>query len=177
VCYAAAFKYGNSAEARGIGYQEEISPTLQAGEGGNQKPVVCYPTDSHQQDSRFKVCEDGVCPTVPGQMGTGGNNGPMVLHMASGQSNAEIGVNVSCTLTNDKDRMPVCYESSKPHRKYIIRRLTPLECCRLQGMPDGWTDGVSGSDSAKYKMWGNGMALPCVEFVIRRIKEAHDNGH
>lgn len=54
-------------------------------------------------------------------------------------------------------------------RKYILRRLTPLECCRLQGFPDWWTDGVKGSDSAKYKMWGNGIALPCAADVLGRI--------
>lgn len=50
--------------------------------------------------------------------------------------------------------------------RYVVRRLTPLECCRLQGFPDWWEDGVSGSDSARYKMWGNGMALPCVLYVM-----------
>ena len=57
----------------------------------------------------------------------------------------------------------------KPPRKYIVRRLTPLECCRLQGFPDWWTDGVEGPDSAIYKMWGNGIALPCAVDVIGRI--------
>ena len=54
-------------------------------------------------------------------------------------------------------------------RKYIVRRLTPLECCRLQGFPDWWTDGVEGSDSAQYKMWGNGIARPCAFDVLNRI--------
>lgn len=58
------------------------------------------------------------------------------------------------------------------HRKYIIRRLTPLECCRLQGFPDWWEDGVEGSDSARYKMWGNGMAYPCVAYVMEGMLEA-----
>lgn len=56
-------------------------------------------------------------------------------------------------------------------RKYVLRRLTPLECCRLQGFPDWWTDGVEGSDSAVYKMWGNGIALPCALDVIWRLAE------
>lgn len=64
---------------------------------------------------------------------------------------------------------PVCYETT--NRKYIIRRLTPLECCRLQGFPDWWEDGVEGSDSARYKMWGNGIALPCAVDVLKRISE------
>ena len=54
-------------------------------------------------------------------------------------------------------------------RKYIVRRLTPTECARLQGFPDWWTDGVEGSESAKYKMWGNGIALPCAVDVLGRI--------
>ena len=95
--------------------------------------------------------------------------------------------------------------------KYIIRRLTPTECGRLQGFPDGWADSLETenitaddidywklifqqhaeslgivkkdktdnqikkwlsnpeSDTAKYKMWGNGIALPCAEFVMRGI--------
>ena len=57
-------------------------------------------------------------------------------------------------------------------RKYILRRLTPLECCRLQGFPDWWTDGAEGSDSAIYKMWGNGIALPCAADVLGRIAKA-----
>jgi site-specific DNA-cytosine methylase len=61
--------------------------------------------------------------------------------------------------------------------QYIIRRLTPLECCRLQGFPDWWEDGVEGSDSARYKMWGNGMALPNMLFVMQRIakREVHND--
>ena len=64
------------------------------------------------------------------------------------------------------DQQAVLIESE---RRYIVRRLTPLECCRLQGFPDWWEDGVDGSDSARYKMWGNGMALPCVMYVMEGI--------
>lgn len=95
--------------------------------------------------------------------------------------------------------------------EYIIRRLTPLECCRLQGFPDNWAEELGipeptqedidhwrevfrtqieamgeskkektdnqickwlkdpESDSAKYKMWGNGIALPCAMFVMEGI--------
>ena len=51
----------------------------------------------------------------------------------------------------------------------LIRRLTPLECERLQGFPDGWTDIPSASDSARYKALGNSVAIPCVDFVLRGI--------
>lgn len=55
---------------------------------------------------------------------------------------------------------------------YLIRRLTPLECERLQGFPDGWTDIPGASDSARYKALGNSVAIPCVEFIMSRIAAA-----
>lgn len=51
----------------------------------------------------------------------------------------------------------------------VVRRLTPLECERLQGLPDGWTAG--GSDAKRYKALGNGMAQPCADWILRRIVE------
>jgi DNA (cytosine-5)-methyltransferase 1 len=63
-------------------------------------------------------------------------------------------------------------------QNYIIRRLTPLECERLQGFPDGWTEyGVDSKksqvikipDSARYRALGNSLAIPCVEFIMGRI--------
>lgn len=51
----------------------------------------------------------------------------------------------------------------------LIRRLTPLECERLQGFPDGWTNIPGSSDSARYKALGNSVAIPCVEYVMRGI--------
>lgn len=50
-----------------------------------------------------------------------------------------------------------------------VRRLTLTECERLQGLEDGYTEG--GSDTARYKALGNGMAQPCADYVIRRIVE------
>lgn len=54
-------------------------------------------------------------------------------------------------------------------RRNLIRRLTPLECERLQGFPDGWTLIPGSSDSARYKALGNSVAIPCVDFVLRGI--------
>ena len=56
-----------------------------------------------------------------------------------------------------------------------VRRLTPLECERLQGLPDGYTEG--GSDTARYKALGNGIAQPCASWIIQRIKEAVEHGN
>ncbi len=48
-----------------------------------------------------------------------------------------------------------------------IRRLTPTECERLQGFPDGWTEGVS--DTQRYKTLGNAVSVPCAEMIFRRL--------
>ena len=91
-------------------------------------------------------------------------NGQLNQITMSGQSN---------TLDCMHDQQAVCIKTQSS-RKYIVRRLTPTECARLQGFPDWWDADVEGSDSARYKMWGNGIALPCAEFVLRRIAEFVD---
>jgi DNA (cytosine-5)-methyltransferase 1 len=52
----------------------------------------------------------------------------------------------------------------------IVHRLTPVECERLQGFPDGWTEGQS--DSQRYKQMGNAVAVPVVSWIIDRLLEA-----
>ncbi len=53
--------------------------------------------------------------------------------------------------------------------RYIVRRITPLECCRLQGFPDWWCADIPHKDTPEYRMWGNGVALPCVLYVMEGI--------
>ena len=57
-----------------------------------------------------------------------------------------------------------------------VRRLTVIECERLQGLPDNWTNiefkGKPASDAKRYKAIGNGMAQPCADFVMQRVVEA-----
>lgn len=71
-----------------------------------------------------------------------------------------------CLKAHDaKNPIYVCYPP-----KWIVRRVIPKECARLQGMPDWWCNDIEKrSDSAEYKMWGNGMALPCVMYVMQGI--------
>ena len=122
------------------------------------------------------------------------------------------------TLDCMHDKQAVMTRSDKPTRKWIVRRMTPLECCRLQGFPDGWGDvsdikelsdeqhafwlsvrnthaAINGkkqanytkdqmirwlnklhTDSAEYKMWGNGIAFPCASDVMRRIAKEMKKG-
>ena len=61
----------------------------------------------------------------------------------------------------------VCYnQKGEENPQYIVRRLTPLECGRLQGMPDFWCRDIPHSDANEYKMYGNGMALPNALYVM-----------
>lgn len=61
----------------------------------------------------------------------------------------------------------------EPDRQYaqLIRRLTPLECERLQGFPDDWTNIPGAADSARYRALGNSVAIPCVEFIMKSLNE------
>lgn len=54
---------------------------------------------------------------------------------------------------------------------YAVRRLTPTECARLQGFPDDWCADVPHSDSAEYKLWGNGIALPCLLPMMKAMRD------
>ena len=75
-----------------------------------------------------------------------------------------------------KDSGGYSLNSQNPVRAgYTVRRLTPTECERLQGYPDGWTefghDGKPISDSARYMLLGNSVAVPCVAYILMGIAE------
>ena len=59
-------------------------------------------------------------------------------------------------------------------RPYAVRRLTPLECERLQGFPDGWTkyrhDGRQIGDTRRYEMLGNSIAVPCAAYIVQGMR-------
>jgi len=59
---------------------------------------------------------------------------------------------------------------------FLIRRLTPKECERLQGFPDFWTMLDGASDSGRYKALGNSVAIPCVDFIMRGLATAMKAG-
>ena len=101
-----------------------------------------------------------------------------VLCVATAQVNAEIIENLCPTITAAAGTSG----NNKPYlcTEYIVRRLTPLECERLQGFPDGWTDigawedengkaRKGSADSARYKAIGNSIALPPWEYVLQRL--------
>ncbi len=81
-----------------------------------------------------------------------------------------------------------CSDAKGPNQQYVgqdkliveapqlIRRLTPMECERLQGFPDGWTSIPGATDAKRYKALGNSVAIPCVEFVLSGIAAAIRSG-
>ena len=68
-----------------------------------------------------------------------------------------------------KDATDLVVEPDQQHAQ-LIRRLTPLECERLQGFPDGWTNIPGASDSARYRALGNSVPVPCVEFIMKSLQ-------
>lgn len=174
----------------GKGYYEDVSPTLNT----QDKHAVCYPDKARslcaRHDSspcidrgqnviaigcRNMYVNEELSATIQAK-NEGGHSlnyiNPIVARRQS-MSKYVIDDTASTLKARDYKGSPtdVIIEKRQP-RKYIVRRLTPTECARLQGFPDWWTDGADGSDSAKYKLWGNGIALPCAEDVIGRIAKA-----
>lgn len=150
--------------------------------GGNQPSLF----ENHGIDARYRG-PLSVAPTLPARAGTGGNNLSLVAQPVTSQvycrqrvdvfQNGEISSTESARQYKDATDL-VCQipADGSPLQDALaagvwalIRRLTPLECERLQGFPDGWTDIPGASDSARYRALGNSVAIPCVEYLIRRI--------
>ena len=108
--------------------------------------------------------QDTKINTLQARMGTGGNNLPMVATIFSHTQglDAQPSETVSPTLRAGGAGMAAQIESN-------VRRLTPVECERLQGFPDDWTEGQS--DSHRYKQMGNAVAVPVVEWIIQGISD------
>ena len=178
----AGFRPNQSAIARSLAYSENVSPTLPSEAGGN-KACVVYPINEQAAHPNGKcngamIGESGepmysltgrdrhaIAHTL--RSSTGGidrEDSNTLIIMAHGQANAEITEGV-CPTLNCNHEQPIAATG------LAVRRLTPLECERLQGFHDGWTDIPGASDSARYKALGNSVAIPCVEFVAEGIVE------
>lgn len=118
-----------------------------------------------------------LCPTITAA-GMSGNNQPVICY-ALDRSSFNQGINAQYDIGIDdsgiaqtlvaKGPGAVCSIVCLGKVEVDLRRLTPTECGRLQGMPDWWCEDIPHSDSAEYKMWGNGMALPCVLYVMENV--------
>jgi len=145
---------------------ERVTHTLKAANQPMGVPSVLIIDGTRVGDVR--VYEDSVMQTVIQRWGTGGGNVPMIFEPTS-QAVAFDTFNQTVSDTNqtikahsaNNENIGTVFESS------VVRRLTPTECERLQGFPDGWTDGQA--DSHRYKQMGNAVAVPVVEWIINRI--------
>ncbi|MCM1480412.1 MAG: DNA cytosine methyltransferase [Muribaculaceae bacterium] len=187
---------------QGSGVNENISFTLNAAD----RHAVAF-----SQDAYDKYAESKKCGSLRASGGTyGGGSETLVYSTSKASYHTAAEENLANTLVATDCKDPPVINDFAEHR-YIVRRLTPTECARLQGFPDWWcgslgtenpTDedisfwrdvfethrkitGTSSkpksdkqivkwlknphSDSAEYKMWGNGVALPCVVFVLSGI--------
>ena len=185
----------NDQGGRVMGVTENVSGTIRAQENGHQPTVLDM---SHACD----VVRDcgGITPSLQARMGTGGNQVPLVAYgIGNGQVNEatsmayekaqtlntmydaqavfcqdvahSLKAKANCDFREDSETYPVTNGS--------VRRLTPLECERLQGFPDGWTDigdwvdskgkKRQTTDSARYKALGNSIALPPWKWVLKRL--------
>lgn len=168
----AGFKAGQSAQAGGIGYSEEVSPTLAAAPSGtNQTPAVVGLDMTHACDV-IRECGEQV-PALQARMGTGGNQVPLTYQMNGFGDYRAAEVASSCKQRDFKDSTDLAITHM------VVRRLTPMECERLQGFPDHWTDigewmdekgkKHKDADSPRYKALGNSIALPFWDWMLRRM--------
>lgn len=149
---------------------DDLAPTMRT---TTRLGCRCAGFKVSQTDTRVKGPLD-TSPIITARAGTGGNNLPLLLQetafgVGNGQLHQVNQGNKAGALNCMHDQQ--CILDVKD---MVVRRLTPLECERLQGLPDNWTliDDKTCSDSARYKAIGNGMAQPCADFIIRRIAEA-----
>ena len=168
----AGFKAGQGAQAGGIGYSEEVSPTLAAAPSGtNQTPAVVALDMTHACDV-IRECGEQV-PALQARMGTGGNQVPLIYQMNGFGDYRAAEVASSCKQRDFKDSTDLAITHM------VVRRLTPMECERLQGFPDHWTDigewtdekgkKHKDADSPRYKALGNSIALPFWDWMMRRM--------
>ena len=170
VCYALqgnGIDRADTAGCDGCGRREDQSYTLNT----IDRPAVAYSVDC-----RNLCLNEELSGTLQAKENGGQSLNYQAPVMYSRQRSDELVENnvASCQSARQyKDATDLVVANARPPRKYIVRRLTPTECARLQGFPDTWGDvlvkGKPHSDSAEYKMWGNGIALPCAVFVLGRI--------
>ena len=155
-----------------MGVSHDVSGTLRAQEHGHQPSILDM---SHACDI-IRDCGE-IVPSLQARMGTGGNQIPLTYQMQGFGDYCEGEVASSCKQRDFKDSTDlVC---AVVRTAMIVRRLTPMECERLQGFPDGWT-GIGewmdskgkrhkDADSPRYKALGNSIALPFWDFLAKRI--------
>ena len=143
------------------------------------------------QQGGAEIRTDDKCPTLTAAAGMSGNNQPVICLQGNGIDRPAVvynGENITSPLNKSNPQIgDACHTLGTDSRnyvvyknpQYIVRRLTPLECERLQGFPDGWTDigeyidsngkKKQSSNSARYKALGNSISIPNWKWVLKRL--------
>ena len=178
---------------------EDVASVLVATDYKDPPIIVddSFSIENHPNDSRMGIDPQGKVQTLSGRMGTGGNNTPMAMvayRKTAHPQNSEQPQNYEITdkadtlniFDNTEGRTPILNveDNQMEDNNYRVRRLTPTECERLQGFPDGWTDigewtDFKGkvrqtTDSARYKALGNSIGLPPWKWVLKRISAQYE---
>jgi DNA (cytosine-5)-methyltransferase 1 len=150
--------------------QRDTAPRGAAGETDPEQSQSCAGASFLQQNQNWEVRLTAEAPTLTTNGSASARNMPILLKIRSGREGGGKGVqtsnDISSTIQCSNDQVLFV---SADNSEYSIRRLTPLECSRLQGFPDDWCVGIPHSDTAEYKLWGNSVAIPCAQFVIGRL--------
>jgi len=163
-----------------------VAPTQNAFDVGDTRATTAILFENHPNDSRVTGPHD-VAPSCVSRYGTGGGNVPLVIPIQDSrvieknQNGIGVGNETSPAYTIDQTGA-LATESGMKQQNYLasttmqVRRLTPTECERLQGFPDGWTAipwkkklADDCPDGPRYKALGNSMAVNCMEWIGERI--------
>lgn len=189
----------DTAGCNGKGWKEDISYTLNT----IDRPAVCAATvlDMSHACDVIRDCS-GISPSLQARMGTGGNQIPLTYSLQRTDAYRQSNVGCKCSardyksatdlvisIDDEKNAYIDQFGTLKAHasggtqrhvmERMVVRRLTPLECTRLQGYPDGWV-GIGDwtdekgrvhkeADAPKYKALGNSIALPFWRWMFGRM--------
>ncbi len=185
---SAGFKHKAGSQSGSIGFQEETAPTLLAGQqSAVMKAYVigAYHSGGMLSDnpkSGFYEADTSRTLDLNGGNPCCNQGGVAVVEDADGAAavdcrNLRETDEVSGTLLAKAASGGYSLNYQNPVRTGLcVRRLTPTEAERLQGYPDGWTeagaDGRAISDTKRYQMLGNSVAVPCVAYIMQGIRDA-----
>jgi hypothetical protein len=158
---------GRDKAQNGKGWSEDVSYTLDA--TGLQGVSYAFEPGIAKREGNPSRFNENISPTLRADMG---DNQVAVACLGGQHPNAAVGENISPTLTNAMGagggHIPIIGNMA-------VRRLTPTECERLQGFPDGYTDikpnGKQTPDGPRYKALGNSMAVPVMRWIGERINK------
>ena len=157
---------------------ETLKSLTSAGTDSDHIPIVCY--ESHPNDSRITECKDGIVQTLSGRMGTGGGNTPIVAQPVISHDIVRRLVPRECAKLQgfdpswcDNISIPNPTESDIAFWQSVWDTYQSINGKKPKSVKQivTWLKHPH-SDSAEYKMWGNGMALPCVLYIMRGIISA-----